>query len=1000
MKRKHCWVNIVVLAALWATIPLALSASSASAAWSLSTASASVIKDVSPSLLTDYLIVLPVVLPEPMEVPPNLSPEQAIEYARGLTYRQARPVLVELERLQAEGKIADFEVRPDLHSVIVRKGTTEVPKQLSQLSDIAAIVSFEKRNPPTCAATAAKALPAQVESLSHIATNVLTSVQVTRSTTLQSTDPSIDAYVSGGTWSYISGRTTPNTEVRMSILRNNQLIVTDSTISTSSGYYYFYPSWHPCPAWGYDWTLQPGDVIEVTAHNNTVSTVVAYLSAWVDPDANIVAGQTDMGRSIEVLLSSYGSDPCFGITYTQTGDTDRYGNFSVDFTSQVDFDRRAYATVYARDDNGNSTYAWFAAYKIAAEFNGSRFWGVLKPKTGFTAALIRERSIVSTYSGRSDSRGYYSGRFTDTIRTEDIIQVSGGGVSIQYAATNLDVTLDPTTDEATGTTGAGRTVEVQFYKRTWGYVPTSCSWNSDCASTTADESGVFTLGTDLNLVGGDFATFSVYDGEGNYQYVWGRPVPAIVVDLTWNGVEGYWGDPDAGYVTITLKSRSGTVKEVRPWVGVGSWDGGFFTRMSDDIVPTDIVEVTDGTVTETMTVQNLTAQLDDDVGHLVGDAPPGHLVAELWDFRRDAEFWYTYCGETNVVGSYDLAFGNAQVGGQDRANVWSSGPDGHYTYREAHAFTVNVKKGGDFINGYTATPFSSVTITFQREGSPVAVYTTTSSGDGYFSGSLSGGTPITITQGDTVQVQTDDGDSATVFVPKLTVNADTTNNRVYGKSLANDLVRPEVRRHFNWGWYGSFQITTANVSGDYSASFNGLYWQRDCSAVDVGHRCAQSAVRYYNSADHQVWLEGPNPQPVEPDIYESDNISTTARAYTDIQAHTFHTITDTDWITFTVSQADVNNGVTYRIETLNLGWGMDTYLYLYDTDGTTELAHDDDSGEGLASLIVWTPPAVGTYYVEVRPYNSNSTAYCDAIYDLLILPIRAKSYLPLMARKY
>ena len=1001
MKRKPYLVGAVILTTLLAIVFLALSVSSASAARSLSTVLSTTAKDVS-SPPMDYLIALPVISPNPMEVPPHLSPEQAIAYARGLTYRQARPVLAELERLQAEGKIAGFEVRPDLHGVLVRGGLSEVPEQLSRLRDIAAVAPFEEGNPPPCAATAAEALAEQVEGLSRVAADAFAGLRATGVTSLQSTDPSVDAYVWEGTWSYVSGRTTPDTEVAMRILRGGRVIATGSTTSSDSGDYYFYPSWQSCPTSGYDWTLRPGDVVEVTAHGNTVSTVVATLSAWVDPETDVVAGRTDSGRSVEVRVYAYGGDPCSSTVYERTVGTDGSGNFSVDFTSQVDFDRRASATVYARDGNGNSTYTWFYAYRITAEFNSDWFNGSLKPEVSFTAVLSRGGSIVSTYNGTSDSRGYYYGWFTDTIRAGDIIQVSGGDVSMEYTATDLDVTLDPTADQATGTTGAGRTVKAYFYKRTWwGYVWTGCSWNGDCASTTADGSGAFTLSTDLDLVRGDYANFYVYDAEGNYQYAWERPVPAIVADLSSNQVEGYWGDPNAGYVTVTLKNSSGTVKETDSWIGVSSWDGEFDTWMSSDIAPTDIIEVTDGVVTETMTVQNLTARLDGGTGHLTGNAPSGHLVAALWDFRRDERYSYGYCSEADVAGSYNLTFNGAQVGGQDYADVWSSGPDGHYTHRWDHAFTVNVEKESDNIDGYTETPFTPVTVTLQRGGSPVAVYTTTSSADGYYGGSLSGGTPVTITQGDAVQVQTGDGDSVTVSVPELTVNADAANNRVYGKSPANDLVQPEVRRHYNWGLRVSSQIIAADTSGNYSASFNDLYWSRDCSAIDVGHRCIQPAVRYYNSAGHQIWLEGPSPQPVEADIYESDNISTTARTYAGIQSHTFHATTDTDWITFTVSQADVDNGVSYRIETFNLGWGMATRLKLYATDGTTlliEWTGYEYHGRGASAL--WTPSTAGTYYLEVSPPSSSYAAYCDAVYDLMIMPVRAQVYLPLVMRGY
>jgi hypothetical protein len=953
----------------------------------------------------DYLLALPIALPDPADIPAHLSPEAATEYARTLTERQAGPIQAELERLRAEGLIASFEVRPDLHGVVVTGATPQALEELSRLPQAAAVMPYVADHPPACALAAAQALPEQVLGLSR-ATASAPRLQAA-SLAPQATDPSINAYVppgnTGNWWTYVWGRTTPTTTVTMRILRGGRVVATQSTTSYSDGWYSFYPSWQSCPTSGYNWSLRPGDVVEVTAHGNTVSTVIVDLRAWVDPVANTVAGRTAPGRSVEIWLEYPSSDLCSWNVVSKTVGTDGSGNFTANFG---DFDRKAYATVYARDANGNSTYYnYFYAYQISGYFNSSTFQGYLKPEVDFTATLSRSGSIISTYRGRSDATNYYWGWFTDTIRAGDVISVSGGGVNIQYTATSLSATLDPVNNRATGTTSAGRQVRASFYKRTGSYsLSTTCGWGYGCAGTTAGATGAFTLTTSLDLVRGDYAYFYVYDPEGNYQYAGQCPVSAIIADLYWNEVSGYWGNPDAGYVTVTLKASDGTVKDTRSWVWVSSWSGGFSTWMGSIISPTDIIEVTDGAVTETMRVQNLTARLNGATGHLTGSAYNGHLVAQLWDFRREDGYWWYRCAETNVTNNfYDLAFSGAQVGGQDYVSgIWNTGPDGHYTTlgRIFHAFTVNVREGGDYFYGYSETPYTPVTVTLQRSGIPVAVYTTTSSSVGDYWGYLSGDTPVTITQGDILQVRTGDGVSVSLPIPLLTANADGVNNRIYGKSPANEPVRPEVRRRYNWGYYSYSWIVTADGSGNYSASFNGLYWSRDCSSVNVGHRCIQPVVRYYNAAGHQIWLEGPYPPPVGPDIYESDDISTTAHAYTGIQSHTFHTVTDTDWVTFTVSQADVDKGVSYQIETFNLGWGMATKVTLYDANMNwlDNWWGYENRGRGVSAQ--WTPSAAGVYYLEITPPSSYYGGYCDAVYDLMILPVRGQIYLPLVLRNY
>ncbi|MCL4830781.1 MAG: serine protease, partial [Caldilineaceae bacterium] len=107
------------------------------------------------------------------------------------------------------------------------------------------------------------------------------------------------------------------------------------------------------------------------------------------------------------------------------------------------------------------------------------------------------------------------------------------------------------------------------------------------------------------------------------------------------------------------------------------------------------------------------------------------------------------------------------------------------------------------------------------------------------------------------------------------------------------------------------------------------------------------------------------------DSYEPDNSAGAAKSIgTDgsRQTHNFHAAGDNDWVKFTAT-----SGRQYTIETSNLGSGSDTYIYLYDTNGSSQLAANDDGGSGLASRIVWSAPGNGTYYVRIRHYNSNAS---------------------------
>ena len=117
------------------------------------------------------------------------------------------------------------------------------------------------------------------------------------------------------------------------------------------------------------------------------------------------------------------------------------------------------------------------------------------------------------------------------------------------------------------------------------------------------------------------------------------------------------------------------------------------------------------------------------------------------------------------------------------------------------------------------------------------------------------------------------------------------------------------------------------------------------------------------------------------DRYEPDNSPAQAKNIgTDgsAQTHDFHVAGDFDWLKFNATQ-----GHRYTIETLNLGPNSDTYLYLYDTNGSSLLVEDDDGGSSYASRIVWTAPRNGAYFVKVRHYNRSASGP-DTRYDIRI----------------
>jgi YVTN family beta-propeller protein len=112
------------------------------------------------------------------------------------------------------------------------------------------------------------------------------------------------------------------------------------------------------------------------------------------------------------------------------------------------------------------------------------------------------------------------------------------------------------------------------------------------------------------------------------------------------------------------------------------------------------------------------------------------------------------------------------------------------------------------------------------------------------------------------------------------------------------------------------------------------------------------------------------------DIYEPDNTPPLAALLSTeggSQDHTFDATADEDWMRFRASA-----GVVYTLTTSNLVAVIgpqgnvlrtNTVMYLYDSDGSSELARNDDyQPNSLASQIVWSAPHTGQFYSMVTDF--------------------------------
>ncbi|MBN2004934.1 MAG: VCBS repeat-containing protein [Anaerolineae bacterium] len=145
----------------------------------------------------------------------------------------------------------------------------------------------------------------------------------------------------------------------------------------------------------------------------------------------------------------------------------------------------------------------------------------------------------------------------------------------------------------------------------------------------------------------------------------------------------------------------------------------------------------------------------------------------------------------------------------------------------------------------------------------------------------------------------------------------------------------------------------------------------------------QKVMFYVNH--HRLYLPLLLSQHIAPcyDAYEVDDTLAQANPIpTDgtPQVHTFHRPGDEDWVSFAVD----NFSVAYDIETFDVSEGMDTVVYLYDSDGTTLLDWDDDVTPGaFTSHLHFQPYHSGTFYLQIKAYNPEG-ADCEATYSVRV----------------
>lgn len=193
-----------------------------------------------------------------IEIPRSgMSIEESKAFVRELLAQHFGPLIEKLEALRQEGLISSFTINADSAAIAVWGASAHLAEQLAGLPLVASVHLSSEFERSGCQPLRLDALAEEIHLRSQAAIGEVLNGQSTNS--LGSSPPTISVRIpTRSGWSYVEGRAASNATVTMNIIRAGRVIVTVSTQSSSSGYYYFSPTWQysSCgDSIGYSWTV-------------------------------------------------------------------------------------------------------------------------------------------------------------------------------------------------------------------------------------------------------------------------------------------------------------------------------------------------------------------------------------------------------------------------------------------------------------------------------------------------------------------------------------------------------------------------------------------------------------------------------------------------------------------------------------------------------------------------------------------------------------------------
>jgi len=609
--------------------------------------------------------------------------------------------------------------------------------------------------------------------------------------------PSIEVYQTyDGVWGYVDTANVPVTVTLWSVTdtHKGQTVITSEEIDGE------FMAWFDGSV-----DIVPGDKVEVETASWTNVVTVTELSLGFDVDTDTVSGTGPANTMVSVWVA--GSHGRF--LGEMVVPTDGSGNFTADFSPQLDIQGGQRIGLGCENEDHNENYIWCMVPYLRVNQTHDWIQGVGTPNATVNITVTRGTTSF-TGSTTADGSGWFQlGRWDFgaqplDIQVDDTIEMTSDGVSrsltVMVMSGNPDVDADTISGNIDGASDDDP-VRIEIWEEDGGG-----------AETTTDGSGNYSTG------------LGSWDLEAGHQLgVWyvtddgdecGIAVSYLQIRAN---ISSDWIDGDTKpNTTVNITVTGGGIK------GTGDptsdKDGRYATDVYTDGTRADIAigdtisATADGREASLFIGGPLTAQANETTGKITGEAPPNtDLWVDIWGYG-----WFDV--QSDEFGDYNFdAIGEGIV--------LHAGMGGMVGYRteEGHQISVDfwlpfmrVNQTHDWVDG-RALGSTNVYVTVTR-GLDKFLANTTAQADGWFNIDRHDfSTEVDIQVDDTVEMGCD-GVSRTLTVVAMTGNLDVDANTISGNVAGahdGEPVRIEIWEEGGWG----IEATTDEY-GDYSADLS------------------------------------------------------------------------------------------------------------------------------------------------------------------------------------